>query len=502
MLSLKSTLLCVLALLAATGALALSACGDEEESAASPLDDALGYLPDDAGFALIASTDLADYEDVQKLVDKFPFGDRFKDGLKQGLEEEGVNFEKDVEPLLGNELVIGVADNASFTQDNSDTPFVMAIQADDEDALRELVERDGEENGSSDGHDLYQGQDDDTFMAIKGDVFVLSNDEETLKQALKQRGEDDRLTEDDVDPAFEGLSEDAPIRGYANLAALLASDPDTKEALKVKWVENLETLGFTADASESEVALEYFARTDSEGLSDEDLPLASGSEAPRVLEREGGSSEVLLSLRDPSQIADFAMATAKVLDPGGYAEFETGKKSIGQRLDIDVDADVLDQLTGDVASAITIDGKFGVRAELEDAAAFEKTLAKIMDGLPEFSDDVRVTKPAKGGGFYGVATEGGESYSIGVADGSLVVANAAELAAEVADRGLVEAEGLEGAFVAVADAEGLANEALARFSGGLEALGGSLFTGPLGDLTSSAEASTDGISGSLKLEIE
>src|SRR5688572_21778858 len=130
MLSLKSTLLSVLALLAATGALALSACGDDEESAASPLDEALGYLPEDSGFALIASTELADYENVQKLVEKFPFGERFKDGLKESLEEEGVNFEEDVQPLLGNELVIGVADNASFTQDDSDTPFVMAIQAD------------------------------------------------------------------------------------------------------------------------------------------------------------------------------------------------------------------------------------------------------------------------------------------------------------------------------------------------------------------------------------
>ena len=502
MLSLKSSLLSVLALLAATGALALSACGDEDDSAASPLDEALGYLPEDSGFAFIASTDLGDYENIQKLVDKFPFGDRFKDGLKEGLEEEGVNFEEDVQPLLGNELVIGVADNASFIKSDSDTPFVLAIQADNEERLRALVERDGEAQGESEGHELYKGQDDDTFMAIKDDVFVLSNDEETLKQALAQRGEDDRLTEDDVEPAFEGLSEEAPIRGYANLAALLATDPDTKEALKVKWVEHLETFGFTADANENEVAIEYLARTDTEGLSDEDLPLASGSEPPRVLEREGGRSEILLSLRDPSQIVDFALATAKVLDPSGYAEFETGKESIGKQLGIDVDTDVLDQMKGDVASAITIDGKFGVRAELEDAAAFEKTLAKIMDRLPEVSDDVTVTKPTKGSRFYGVATEGGESYAVGVAEDSLVLANNGALAAEVATRGLVEAEGLEGAFVAVADAERLANEALAMFAGGVEAIGGSLFTGPLGALTSSAEASTEGISGSLRLEIE
>jgi hypothetical protein len=66
----------------------------------------------------------------------------------------------------------------------------------------------------------------------------------------------------------------------------------------------------------------------------------------------------------------------------------------------------------------------------------------------------------------------------------------------------VDAEGQEGAFVGAADAEQLANAALARLAGGLEGLGGSLFTGPLGDLLTSATASTEGITGRLELKIE
>ena len=67
------------------------------------------------------------------------------------------------------------------------------------------------------------------------------------------------------------------------------------------------------------------------------------------------------------------------IDPAGYAEFQAGKEAIGRRLGIDVDEDVLAQLTGDVSAAVDIDGKFGVRAELEDADAFEETLAKVME---------------------------------------------------------------------------------------------------------------------------
>ncbi len=60
-------------------------------------------------------------------------------------------------------------------------------------------------------------------------MLVLSNNEETLKNALQQRGEDDRLTEDDVEAAFEDLPEDAPVKAYANVKALLAAAPERGE---------------------------------------------------------------------------------------------------------------------------------------------------------------------------------------------------------------------------------------------------------------------------------
>jgi hypothetical protein len=210
----------------------------------------------------------------------------------------------------------------------------------------------------------------------------------------------------------------------------------------------------------------------------------------------------MLGLRDPSQVIDFGIAAAKVVNPAGYAEFENGKAQIGKRLGIDVDEDVLAQLTGDVAAVVSIDGDFGVRSELEDPGAFEGTLAKVMDGLPEFADGVTVTKPRKGSDFYGVADENGDSFAVGVAEGQLVVANTPALAGELATRGLVDAEGAEGAFVASADAEQLANAAIAKTRGALPAIGGSLLTGPLGELLQSVSASTEGLTGHLELNVD
>jgi hypothetical protein len=484
----------LLALLVAA-AIPLAGCGDDGGTS-SPLDEALGFLPQDAGFAFIASTDLDDYEDVRALIERFPIGGRAEDALRESLQEEGLDFERDVEPLLGNEVVIGTGDNASFIDESGDTPFVLAIETQDGDKLRELVERDGRAQGESEGYDLYQGREDDTWVAVKDDVLVLSDDEQTLRDALEQRGGDDRLTEDDVEEAFDELPEDAPIRLYANVGALLEASPDAQAARKVKWVEQLETLGLTADASEDAISVEFALNTDPEGLSDDDLPIASGTEAPQLLERGRDGEQFVVGLRDPAQVVEFAQAAAKVVDPAGYAEYETGKVALGRRLGIDVDEDLVGQI-GDVTAAVSLDGTFGVRAELADASAFEDTLARVMERLPELAG-ATVTRD---GQFYEVAAEG-ETVAVGVADGALVAADTPARAAEVARRALVDAEGQEGAFVAVADVERLVNAVLDQLRSAFGVVGGSVFTGPLGDLTQSLSASTDALTGRLELTLD
>ena len=50
----------------AVAAIAFAGCGDDS-GASSPLDEALGYLSEDAGFAFVASTDLDDYGDFEDL---------------------------------------------------------------------------------------------------------------------------------------------------------------------------------------------------------------------------------------------------------------------------------------------------------------------------------------------------------------------------------------------------------------------------------------------------
>src|ERR671919_572193 len=102
----------LLVLLLALFALAVTGCGEDE--AKNPLDEALGYLPENAPFAVAIDTDVEgdQYEALGKIAEKFPFGDQVKQGLRRELEENGnVDFEKDVKPLLGNPFVVGAVDS-------------------------------------------------------------------------------------------------------------------------------------------------------------------------------------------------------------------------------------------------------------------------------------------------------------------------------------------------------------------------------------------------------
>src|SRR3954454_2247856 len=106
-----------LALSLASVAIALAGCGGGGDSGGA-LDEALGYLPKEAPFAVAIDTNLKgdQYRELGRLAGKFPFGGQLERQLEQQIERDGnVDFDKDVRPLLGNPFVVGAVDARSFT---------------------------------------------------------------------------------------------------------------------------------------------------------------------------------------------------------------------------------------------------------------------------------------------------------------------------------------------------------------------------------------------------
>ena len=259
----------LLALPACLLAIVLPGCGGDDDSS-GPLDAGLAYLPADSPFAVAIDTDLDgdQYKALDSILGKFPFGDKtVKELIADQLADadSGVNFEQDVEPVLGNPFVVGALDVASFVGDEQNDDFVAALEADDEDALDNLVDESGaKETGETAGATKYE--DGGTIFAVDGAMVVLAGSEKALDQALERADGDGGLSQDDYEQALEGLPGDSLASVYADLEELIGTSADGKAARKVKWVDALRTLGLTATASDGGVELRFNVRTDPEGL--------------------------------------------------------------------------------------------------------------------------------------------------------------------------------------------------------------------------------------------
>jgi Protein of unknown function (DUF3352) len=501
-------LVSALATLACASALVVVGCGGDE--AGNPLDTALSYLPKDAPFAVALDSNLSDdqYKALDRIVGKFPFGDQLKTQILESIEEDGTNFERDVRPLLGNPIVIGGTSAKSIT-DNADSndEFVGAVQVKDEDKLDALLKKEkAKERGERSGATLYSSGDDE-WLAVEEDVVVVASSRSLLEGAVDRRDGDDHLTEEDFDKGLAGLPKSALMRVYADVQALLESDPETADAQRVKWIKALRTLGVTAVAEDDAIAVDFNLATEGD-LTDADLPIASGDDAPGVLKRPG---EVGIGVRDLGQIVRFAERAGQAVDPTGFGQYSAAKRQLEQQLDVNVDEDLLGQLRGDTAMSFSVEGKYGVRAELEDPAAFERTLAKVADVLPDLAEaagagEVVLAKPRRGSDFYALADRGGESIVFGVVNDVFVLANEPARAGRLASESPADVAGAKGSVALGADAEQVARAFIAQLGesqpglGGL--LGAGLFTRPLKDLAGSMSASPDGLRGSFELSVD
>lgn len=487
--------------LATIGAcVALAGCGGGGGSDAdSPLDEALGHLPDDAPLAIVISTDLDgdQYDATNELIRKFPFGGQAVDQIRGQIESAGVDFDDDVRPLLGNEVVVGVADARDLAGD--DPPFIAAVQTEDGGKLEDLAKKDSKEIGEASGAKLYQS--DDTVLAVKDDVAVFGDNREIVENALEQREADDRLREEDVEDALDDLPEDRLGAVYVNIETLLEADPRTAVARRISWIGGLRTGGATLSVADSGVGIDLAVNT--EGVDEDDLPFAPGAPSPGVIGEDG---EIAVGVRDLGQVVRFAEAAGQAANPQGFQQYSTGKTALERQLDLDLDTDLIGQFEGDASVAFDIGGDFAVRAELRDPAAFERTLEKLAPAIGGFAQgaglgSVGVARPRGGEDFYAIAQAGGGSVVFGVVDRVLVASNDPKRAASLAAEQPRTVQGASGSVVASANAEQVANRFLQNL-GGAEALGASLFTGALGDATAWVETGPDGLRARVSLEIE
>ncbi|MEA2362956.1 MAG: hypothetical protein QOD71_2101 [Thermoleophilaceae bacterium] len=497
------SLAALFACLTVLAGVAVAGCGSDDGSS-SGLGTVLSFVPADTPFAVSIDTDLEgdQYKSLDAILNRFPGADTIKALLKARLTmgQEGVDFDKDIKPLLGNPAVISATDITSFLSDTADSGFVAALQVKDTDALNSLVEKTkAKKLGDAAGATEYQDQ--DTFFAVKDDVVVLAGSRLLLEDALKRADGGDSLSEDDFNSALDGLPDSALARVYVDVQGLLGQGEGAKAARKIAWVDALRKLGLTVSAHKDSIDVEFNLHTDAGSLSEKDLPLASGDEAAQVVQRPG---EIGVGLRDPNQLVTFFESALQAVDPNTFGDYEQGKRALSAKLDLDVDKDLIAQLTGNLSVSATIQGQFGIRAEVKDPAAFAQTVDKVAKALPEFGSGLGVEGVRRSGDLYEARLSGGGTFVFGMAGGALVAATDSARAHALASAKPAAVEGASGSLVVRADAQGIARQILARLAPqfGLPDPLVPVFARPFDELLGSVATTTDGMKGKFSLTLD
>jgi Protein of unknown function (DUF3352) len=484
-------------------ALATSGCGGSNSSS-SDLGTVLAYVPADTPFALELDTDIGDgqYKALDAILHRFAGADTIKALIKSQLTlgVKGLDFDKDVKPLLGNPAVISATDVGSFLSNSEQAGFVAALQVDDKDALKSLIDKTKPvKRGEVGGATVYQ--DADSFFAVKDDVVVLAGSRSLLEAALKRADGGGHLSESDFEAGLNGLPADAFARVYVNVQGLLSKSEGARAARRIEWVAALRTVGLTVSAEKKSIDVEFNAVTKGDDLTDADLPFATGDEAAKVVKRKG---EIGVGLRNPRQLFAFFESALQAVDPQTFGEYEQGKRAIAAKLNLDIDKDLVAQLTGNVSVSATIAGDFAARAEVKDPAAFTKTVDKVAKALPELGSTLGIEGVRRSGDLYEARLSGGSSIFFGMAQDSLVVASDAARAHSIAATQPEAVPGASGSLVLSADAEGVARQIIAKIAPqfGIPDPIVPILASPFDELNGWVTTSTDGLKGKLSLTFD
>ncbi len=353
--------------------------GDDKGDA---LDDALGYLPEDAPVAIAISTDLDSeaYQDLDVALQRF--------GVEGGVESSLGFFggEEMFESLLGNDLVVGVPTGASVSEDGADPEFIAAIRVSDGDDVRSLLEDFGlEERDEIEGATVYGESEEDEegedfvetaiAVAVDDDTVIASESPAALEDALRQRAEDGRLTEETFEERLGDLPADGIVRAAGDVPSALES-LGIEQVGTVPWIDSLESFGLSVSIDGRSLNVDSELR--GEEVSEAELPLVPGPESPQV-----APGEASIATLDQSQTLAFALDVAKAAAP--QAALDAVIKRLETRLNGSVSA-LVDQfgsgLNAEIDRGSGEEPESVSRSEVKDPQAVGQALDALADQVP------------------------------------------------------------------------------------------------------------------------
>lgn len=226
--------------LLATLAFAAAGCGSEDIGAGQ----ASGAEILKAGALVYWETesdpDSDQWQQVEELLKRFPDGEKWIAQLKAELEsEEGVTWEGDVKPALGEQVAVAV-----YAKSMEDVSVVGMTNPEDPEKTVALIKK--LDRGDNEGGP--------TLSRVVDDWVVISDKQASIDSSLKVEGGQSLADAEGFKNGMAELPEDALSRVYFDTAAALDAfgdaDPETAKAFRVFGLDSIDFAGAWAKARE------------------------------------------------------------------------------------------------------------------------------------------------------------------------------------------------------------------------------------------------------------
>jgi hypothetical protein len=496
--------------------LALAGCGHHRPASGiqDPRAEALRYVPVQPALAAVVATDpdRGPGRGLKDLVQAVPAARLGLAQLDDLLRAKGIAYERDVKPLLGNDLVLAIPDG--HRPGTAVAAWVVKDAARLHDDVARLVAAHRLRGAAAHrGARLYLGTRPVALpgarealrpgaLAIRGPVVVAGADLATVRQALDVRAGPARYALTPI--AFEERL--APVAGDGKPLVQVIGDAsrflDRRPIAAIPFFRQLAR--FAAVGTVTKAGLDARVHVDSSGptLSGADQPIASGEEVPRLPARPGLQG----GLRDAAQTGRFLQHAVELVSGADPGAIEAAKRGLSLIAGVDLDRDVLGQLQ-DPATFVSTDlAHVTVRVSLAHPDKVRSALGRLPDvvgPLLQAAGVHGVAIDAAGPDRYAVRHNGAVVARFGVANGALVMTTdprAADLVAAGAAAIPLEAppDGAQGALVLRLTPGALRNALIRRL--GLPPAA-TLALGPLGPATVSVVAHQRGLDGYLLLPV-
>jgi hypothetical protein len=467
----------------------LAGCGNSTPGAgaSSPTVQALAYFPATSPFVVTVATD-PKASSVKQLQQSSPSYAFAATALFAQLSRLGIDYNKDIRPLFGNPVAAGAmsASGLGGSATGTGTPqFLVAWVTKSADKLKSLLGKlHLSPSGSHDGATLYRVG--TAAVATSGPTVLLAGSPAILDAALDRHAHHQGYDTAAYAKATTGISTGGVVTAFGDLTQVL-STPQAAKARSVPWVRAITGYGASVSATRGAVTIRYHVATTGKPLTVSQLPIASGTTTPGI----AGNLPVGVGIRDPAQIINFFVDAIRRTDPAEYAKYQRQAASLKRRAGVDV-ASLGKMLEGNLN--VESDTRTTIaRAQVSDPAAARTMLAKLVKA--KVAKGERVTP--LGGGLYAVRSDH-TTLTVGVIGTQLVMGRAtpAQLRAFAAAPAAPTSGGAGSVNLRIALPD-LLRRALKHAPSPMA----QQLLAMLGVMTGSAQADTDGLSGTLTIPL-